>query len=250
MNRFFITPDRISVDTVQFTNAQSRQIRNVLRLKAGSMVSVFDGSGTEFEVELDSESSGRILRSYNPNTESNVKLTLIQGLPKGERSDQIVQKCTEVGVYRIVFINTERSIPDISTNRIEHKLSRWQAIAVEAAEQCGRVKVPEISGILSFSHGLEIAAGNGIIAWEEEDARVSLLSLIPQISMKERIFLFIGPEGGFAPEEVFRAKESGLLSASLGRRILRTETAAIAASASIIMGIEALHTDEQTEPGG
>jgi len=242
VNRFFVQRAMIECGSVRFSEDQRKQIRNVLRLGAGDVVSVFDGTGTEHTVELVStepECAGRINGTRELDTEPRAKLTLVQGLPKGEKTDLIIQKGTEVGVSRFVFINTSRSIPSISADRLPGRLARWRSIAREAAEQSGRGCVPEVDGILSLDQALGMAGRNGVFAWEQEKA-TALPQIMPCLAKYGEIFLFIGPEGGFTSDEAQRARDMGAVPVSLGARILRAETAAIVGSALIIYGIEAL----------
>ncbi|MHB1459070.1 MAG: RsmE family RNA methyltransferase, partial [Armatimonadota bacterium] len=155
MNRFYLPRTSIEGDVVRFSEEQRKQIHNVLRMRTGDAVVVFDGSGLEYAVELVStevECTGRIIGSKVLGTEPNVNLTLIQSLPKGEKTEWIIQKGTEVGVSRFIFMTTLRSVPSISADKLPGRLSRWWNIAKEAAEQSGRACVPEVDGILTFKH--------------------------------------------------------------------------------------------------
>lgn len=240
MNRFFLPFNRIINGIAYFTDTQRKQISNVLRLKSGSIVHIFNGEGTEYVCELISDDSARIIDSYQPDTEAKIHLTLFQGLPKGDKADLIVQKCTEIGVARIAFVRTSRSIPKIDEAASMRKMSRWNAIAIEAAEQCGRVVIPEIIGILGFQQALAATNGIGIMAWEEEKA-IMLTDVLPRLAEFDRASLFIGSEGGFSEDEAILARDHGIIPVSLGKRILRTETAAIVGSAAIIYGFESIN---------
>ena len=168
-----------------------------------------------------------------------MRLTLVQSLPKGEKIDLILQKCTEIGVTEFVIVETSRAVPRIAPDRMPGKLERWRAIVREAAEQSGRTRVPDVAGILPFKEALKRieGRGTGIIAWEEEKG-LSLTSMIPRLKGSGEVVILVGPEGGFAPEEVSAAKSAGIAPVSLGPRILRTETAAIVGSALIIYGLD------------
>jgi 16S rRNA (uracil1498-N3)-methyltransferase len=237
-HRFYIPPERISGGRIQFTDEQRKQLRNVLRLGPGDVVRVFDGSGREFTVRLESldgGAAGVVFEASTPDTEPRVRLTLVQGLPKGEKLELVLQKCTEIGVSEFLIADTARSVPRISADRFPGRLERWRSVVREAAEQSGRVRLPSVEGIVSFKQAVERVAsyGSALIAWEEERGR-ALMDLLPELDPHQDVAILIGPEGGFTTEEVNLAVQAGITPVSLGRRILRTETAAIVAGALII----------------
>lgn len=232
-HRFYVLPKFISGGRVRFDEGQSRQMRSVLRLRAGERVAVFDGSGREYDVTLemlDTPAVGRIVGESEPGTEPDVSLTLVQGLPKGEKIEFILQKCTEIGVSRFVVVETARSVPRIPPDRLPGRLERWRAIVKEAAEQSGRVKLPTVEGIQFLRTAFKECRGRGVIAWEGERENYITSSLAGE----GEVTCFIGPEGGFADEEIEAAAESGIAAVSMGPRVLRAETAAIVASTLIL----------------
>ena len=245
MHRFYVPADRISGDQVSFEAGQRRQMRSVLRLRPGDFVALLDGSGREYKVQIeildDTQALGRILEAAEPAVESEVHLTLVQGLPKGEKIDLILQKCTEIGVAEFLVAETARSVPRIPSGKMHSRLERWRAIAREAAEQSGRTRLPAVSGVIPFADALSRTRDTDarIIAWEEEE-ELSLPSMLPSLAGARRIAYFVGPEGGFTAEEVAAARAEGITAVSLGPRVLRTETAAIAGTALIIYGLEKL----------
>ena len=242
-HRFFVAPERISGNQVEFTDDQRKQMRNVLRLSTGDQVAALDGSGREFRVELstldEKRASGGILDVASPSTEPNLRLTLIQSLPKGEKLDLILRMCTEIGVSEFVIVETERSVPRIAADKLPSRLDRWSAIIREAVEQSGRTKLPKVEGVLPFREALARAGDRdaGIIA-VEDGRRAPLNGELHRLKRAGRVALAIGPEGGFTSDEVRAAKTEGFLPVSLGRRTLRTETAATAAAALILCGSE------------
>jgi 16S rRNA (uracil1498-N3)-methyltransferase len=237
IHRFYVAPERIHGDTVEFTSDQRKQIKTVLRLRPNDLVAAFDGSGREFAIRieaLDPSAFGRILETRSPDVEPPIRLTLVQGLPKGDKIDLILQKCTEIGVSRFLLVETARSVPRIPQERLVGRLERWHAIVREAAEQSGRVRLPEIGGVVPFRAALsELQGQKAFIAWEEERSR-SLAAELSGLEGAHEAVCFIGPEGGFTSDEVDAAARAGATPVSLGPRILRTETAAIVASSLII----------------
>jgi len=240
-HRFYVPPERISYNQVLFSTNQAKQIANVLRLHVGDTVYVFDNSGKEYVAELAAvdgrEVVGEITQVTHPKTEARLRLTLVQGLLKGDKIELILQKCTEIGVSAFIIATTARSVPKIPEERLVPRIERWQSIVREAAEQSGRVRVPDVRGIVPLEEAFSLTDGNGIIAWEEEKDKDISPELL-QAASTESLACFIGPEGGFSDEEVRAAVHSGIKPVSLGARILRAETAAIVTSALLIYGSE------------
>jgi 16S rRNA (uracil1498-N3)-methyltransferase len=239
MNRFFLSPQAIYVQEIQFPEDIAHQIRRVLRLREDEHVLVLDNTGMAYEVSLqflgDRDVRGKILKKIPMDSEPTVFLSLYIGLTQREKFEWILQKGTEVGVSRFVPFTSERSL--IQKNEIaEKKGQRWQKIIQEAAEQSHRGRIPVLESALSFSAAVKQAVANHetcLIPWEEEQA-VSLRSALTQASSVTRIALMIGPEGGFSPSEVQFAMECGMIAVTLGKRILRMETAAVAAAAMVM----------------
>lgn len=238
-HRFYVPTVSISEGVVSFSRDQRSQIRNVLRLREGDGVLVFDGTGKEYSVclgSLDADAVGCIMDEYMAETESPVRLTLVQSLPKGEKIDLILQKCTELGVAEFLIMETERTVPHISREKLPSRLDRWQSIIIEACEQSGRVRVPTLDGVLSLKSALDRTRGAGpvLIAWEGEKWN----TLSSSIVSTDRAILIVGPEGGFTQQEVATATQAGATPVSLGPRTLRAETAAIVGSSLIISDLE------------
>lgn len=243
MHRFYVPANRISGDRVSFETDQRRQIRNVLRLRPGDLVAVLDGSGREYATRIETlderQALGRILETKSPAAEPHVRLTLVQGLPKGEKVALILQKCTEIGVAEFLLVETARSVPRIPSGKMPGRLERWRAIVREAVEQSGRTRPPSVKGVIPLADALSRTRNCDarIIAWEEEKGP-SLSSTLPGLAGAREIACFVGPEGGFTAEEVAAARAEGVTPVSLGPRILRAETAAIVGAALIIYGLE------------
>ncbi len=211
-----------------------RYVRNVLRLRKNDHLILFDGSGFEYQARICEAGADRvaveILKKDFVEPET-CRITLCQALPKSGKMDFIVQKSTELGVVRIVPFHSARSVPRLSVEKGAEKVSRWRKIAVEAARQCGRVAVPRIDSCVDFREMLQSAPPGSmkIIFWEEE-TRLGIRKVLRMspADAADDMFVAVGPEGGFSKEEVGLAVEAGFRSVSLGRHILRVETAVLA----------------------
>lgn len=229
MTRIFLPPEDISSDIVTVTGDQARHLALVLRVKPSDMISVLDGSGYEYECRIASvhkkEIKAEVIGKVPYSAESPISITLAQSISKGERMDIAIQKSTELGAIRIIPVITERS-----QVKHTHKVERWRKIALSAAQQSGRDKVPDIDEPTRLEEFLgSIPPGSsGIIFFEEKRER-NLKKVLSGFKGIKEITILIGPEGGFTKEEVVAASEKGFIAASLGPRILRTETAPITA---------------------
>lgn len=227
LNRFFVLPEQIVGETVAFSKETSLQLLKVLRMKAGGRVIVLDNSGWEFEVELTDvsrSSLGRILDKRLNQAEPTSPLTLYQSVLKKDKFEWVLQKCTELGVTKFVPMVSERSgRNEISAN----KIARWERIIQEAAEQCGRGKLPVLAASMSFADAVGLGEEHGVIPHEKEDGTyLSDLTKAPTA-------IFIGPEGGFSNAEIQLALTHNITPISLGKRVLRAETAAVATTSFI-----------------
>ena len=249
LHRFLLPSGDVHGQRVTFPSATSRQIERVLRLKAGDRVVVFDGSGSEHVVRLEAvgrTTSGLVEVTRRNEAEPATWLTLYQGLLKGAKLELVLQKCTEIGVSRIVPVVTVRAVPaEPSTARFE----RFESIVREAAEQSGRGRVPEIAAAMSFAEAIRAAcaAGPTLFCWEEEHA-VPFRDALPATEGMS-VSVFVGPEGGFTVEEAGEARRAGANIVTLGRRILRAETAAIVARHSAWPSIETSRWRTFVPPG-
>lgn len=239
MPRFFISPEQIKGGPVTITGPDVVHISRVLRLGAGDCLTVLDGLGKAYEAVI--EKTGRdevvcaIRKEIPAGDAPPVRVTLVQGIPKGDKMDLIVQKGTELGVSRVIPLLCERAVVKLEGDRSHKKRERWQRIALEAAKQCRRQDVPEVVEPVGWDQVLaglpqEVVA---LIPWEEENVE-SLKDILMGNTAKEEIYVFIGPEGGFTPGEVERARARGIRPVTLGPRILRTETAGLAVLTMIL----------------
>jgi 16S rRNA (uracil1498-N3)-methyltransferase len=202
-------------------------------MKNGDHLILFDGAGWEYEAVIKNFSAKGInveVLGKNRIQDEAVKITVLQALPKANKMDSIVQKATELGACRIIPFRSVRSVPQLTADKARVRVSRWRSIATEAARQCGRADIPEVNDVLSFEEMLASAEGGTlkIIFWEEESERgIKKLLRDKRCEGAKDISVMIGPEGGFSREEVESAVRSGFISVSLGRNVLKVETAAV-----------------------
>lgn len=244
MRRFFIEEKDIKENQITIKGDEARHIAQVLRLEEKDKIKVFTGGGREYLTEIiqvnKKEVIGRILEESRLDTEPPIEITLLQGLPKSDKMDFIVQKVTELGVKRIIPVITQRTVVKLNEEKARARRNRWQRIALEAAKQSGRAIIPEVDAITTFVQSLSnISEENlNLIPWEEEET-TSLKKVLKHPTSHishptSHITVFIGPEGGFTPEEVRAAKKKGAIPVSLGPRLLRTETAGLVTLAMVL----------------
>ncbi len=233
MPRFYIY-EKISAETASITDAdQLHHLRDVLRLKPGDSVTVFDIDGNEFLTEissLDRKQAALKILSRNPAKPSKTKITIACAVPKKAKMDDVIDKLTQLGVDEIVPLETERSIVKLAENELSRR-ERWQKIAINAAEQSRRNTLPVIYPVLSMEKMLAQAAEYDLkliptLYGDSQTLNAALADRKPS-----RILALIGPEGDFTPQEVEKALNSGFIPVSLGHTVLRVETAAIALAA-------------------
>ena len=231
MPRFYVPNPSIQDELLKIEGEEVKHIRKVLRLKAGDKIIVFNGLGKEYEgTILEEKPSSVMVKVQNiffPQKDSPLEVTLAQSLLKGEKMDFLIQKATELGVKEIIPFFSSRSVPLLERSRRLERHRRWERIAVEASKQCGRGVVPKIESLKDYSEMLQIASPDGLrlILWEREG--IKLKEVFERSEEKEKIFFVVGPEGGFSQEEVDEAEKSGFTTVSLGRRVLRAETASL-----------------------
>ncbi len=240
--KFFVPHENIMGDRAVIRGADARHITRVLRLREGARLTLCDGAGVDYACEIRAASAEAveltILSAAACESEPSVAITLFMALPKGDKMEYVIQKAVELGVRRIVPFSGARCVVRLSGKDAERKAERWQKIAAAAAKQSGRGIVPEVCAPVAFS---EVCAAAGSVdlplfcyECEEEHALKRALSAAPFSSAA----VVIGPEGGFEQDEVSRAREAGFRIVSLGRRILRCETAPLCAVCAILY-----HTD-------
>lgn len=244
-HRFFLPPELLKTSEILFPQETARQIARVLRLKPGARVIALDNNGQQAEIELTAVSAdsveGRVLGISAAAGEPRARLTLYLGLTQREKFEWMLQKCTEVGAAAFVPLVTQRSLVQ-DGREVERKRDRWEAILREAAEQCGRGRIPELRPAQTWTAALRSIAADydlALAAWEGEHAlrlRDAVRALKNQPN--PRLAVLIGPEGGLSEEEINTAYAAGVRAVSLGDRILRMETAAVVAAALALDELE------------
>lgn len=234
MNQFFVEPSQINVHdrTVIILGPDVKHIRNVLRMKPGEEVAVSNGQdGKEYRCGILAVEEDRVLCELRFIKEDNVELPsrvyLFQALPKADKMELIIQKAVELGVHEIIPVAAKRCVVKLDEKKAAGKRARWQGIAEAAAKQSRRALVPDVTQVSEFCQAVERAAGMDVrlIPYELAEDMGKTRRLLEGIRPGQEIALFIGPEGGFEESEIRLALEKGLEPITLGRRILRTETA-------------------------
>lgn len=244
MSRFFVEPDQISHDGfITITGSDVKHMREVLRMARGDTFIACDSTGTEYNCELeaflDGNAIGHVLAQRAGDTEPLVPVTLLQGIPKGDKMELIIQKNIELGVNTIVPIMMERSVVRFKDDKEkEKKAERWNRIAMEAAKQCGRLKVPQVLRPMTLREALLRLEPGGLRLVPYENEQELRLKAVLRSSGLSSVSFLIGPEGGIAEAELSALKTAGFVSVSLGKRILRTETAGFAVMSAIRYELE------------
>ena len=235
MRYFFIKQSDLEGSKAVVKGSDAHHIKNVLRLKPGDKIGLFDGTGFNYETRivtlLPKSIEVSVVRRFSSTTESNVQITVAQALLKDRKMDLLVRQLTELGITRWIPFIAKRSVPRPDKKRLFTRTERWNKIAKEALKQCKRCCSPEIGATVSFEEVLNLGRDSDlkIVFWEEESKPVNKELPVSNVKPLEKIFILLGPEGGFTLKEVENAKRSGFITASLGPRILRAETATIAA---------------------
>lgn len=250
MYHFFTETEFITETEAVITGPDVNHIRNVLRMRPGERILLSDGKGTNRLCELTKIGPERIEARLLPetveDTELPVSVTLFQGLPKSDKMDYIVQKCVELGVSGIVPVETARCVAKLDAKKEETKRRRWQAVSESAAKQSKRMTVPTVGSLRQFREAAEAAKDFdlALIPYEDSESLTGAggmaltRKLIGGLKPGQRAAVFIGPEGGFSDGEIETAVEYGWKPVTLGRRILRTETAGLFVLAAIGFALE------------
>ena len=235
MRYFFIKQSDLAGSKAVVKGSDAHHIKNVLRLKPGDKIGLFDGTGLNYETRivtlLPKSVEVSVVRSFPSATEPSVDITVAQALLKDRKMDLLVRQLTELGITRWIPFIAKRSVPRPDKKRLFTRTERWKKIAKEAVKQCKRSCPLKIGATVSFKEVLNLGKDSDlkIVFWEEESKPVSQELSVSNAKPAEKIFILLGPEGGFTLNEVENAKASGFITAALGPRILRSETATIAA---------------------
>ncbi len=240
VHRFFIPREWISQGSVRIEGSLVHQLRDVLRLKAGDRIVVLDSSGWEYETELRHLTregvAGEVVdRNLSPG-EPRLRIVLCQALLKGRKFEWVLQKGTELGVASFLPIVCERCMVSQAQAKDDGKLARWERIVREAAEQSRRGKLPELLPAAPFPQVCESVTGLSLLPWEGETSlgiKEALQASKSGGGIPDSVNILIGPEGGFTSEEVGFASSHGILPVTLGKRVLRAESAGLVAAAAI-----------------
>lgn len=239
MPRFFIAPDQIVDDRLHLTGGDAHHAAKVLRLGPGDTLTALDGSGWAFQAVIESVTPGEVtarVTARETAPEPPVPITLYQALPKADKLELVIQKGTELGMARLVPVAAHRSVVQIKADKADSKRGRWQKIAQEAAEQSERGRVPTIEAPVAVKD-VQLAEGELGLVLSERVEGPSFPRALPATA-PAAIAVFVGPEGGWTPEELAQLTGKGVVEVSLGKRILRTETAGLAALAMVMAAYE------------
>ena len=250
MDRFFVDKKNINLEnnTCIIEGEDVKHISKVLRCRIGEELEVCDNNNNEYICEITNIDKNQvelnILEKVDIQRESDLKIKVYQGLPKGPKMEMILQKLTEVGVDEIILVQTKRTVVKVDDKKEDKKLERWERIIYEAAKQSKRGKIPTLRGVLTFKEALADMKENDFnIAPYENEKTKSIKQAIKGVNINN-IGIFVGPEGGFEETEIEAIEEIGGQSVSLGPRILRTETASLVASSIVLYELSDLGGDE------
>lgn len=245
MYQFFVDQTQIQGNRVIITGNDFNHIKNVLRMKAGEEIAVFNGvDKREYRCGIEEIQDGQVVCALRFVKEDGLELpaqvTLFQGLPKADKMDLIVQKMVELGVYRIVPVSVRRCVVRLDDKKAKAKTARWQSIAEAAAKQSRRSIVPEVSEICTMPEALKQASAMDVklIPYELSEGMGKTRQIIGSVKPGQSIAVFIGPEGGFEQDEVSAATLAGCVPVTLGKRILRTETAGLTVMSWLMYQLE------------
>ena len=225
---------------VRLETMGSAHLVKVLRMRSGARVTLFNGDGHDYSAEIEAPKPEaaelRILSQHRNDAESPLKITLIQALCRGEKMDWVLEKATELGVHRIIPVQTERSEVQLDAQRAEKRLLHWQRVVISACEQCGRAQLPEVLPLMNLDARLSVSNMSinraGGLAWVLEPGSNRVIHHIAErVLAPPGLEIAVGPEGGFSERDLAHFSAARFQAVSFGPRILRTETAGIAALA-------------------
>lgn len=244
MQHFFVTPSQVKEGQICIEGSDVNHMKNVLRMRSGEELMVSDGDNQKYRCVIERYEEDQailgIIEGMQVDTELPSKIYLFQGLPKQDKMELIVQKAVELGVYQVIPVHTRRSVVRLDAKKAAKKVERWQEIARSAAKQAGRGYIPEVASVMSYEEALECARKLDVvlIPYELCVDMEETKKIMEAVRPGQSVAVFIGPEGGFEKEEVQRAMECEAKAITLGRRILRTETAGLTALSVLMFHLE------------
>lgn len=246
MQRFFVEPHQIDEEAhqIHITGSDVNHISNVLRMKTGEELWISDGSKYEYRCTIESfepdEVILHIVYSQEPEYELPCRIYLFQGLPKADKMELIIQKAVELGAYEIIPVETKRCVVKLDGRKSAKKTARWQQIAESAAKQSKRMLIPNVHEVLTFREALKYAESMDVrlVPYELARGMQETKEILAGIEPGQSVGIFIGPEGGFEEKEIEATIEGGAKPITLGRRILRTETAGLAILSVLMFQLE------------
>lgn len=244
MYQFFVEEDAIGADTISITGEDVNHIKNVLRMKIGTDIRISNKNDKDYICHIVSIEDDEIIAAIDEvdleGTELPSKIYLFQGLPKGDKMETVIQKNVELGVSTIIPVSMKRSIMKLEPKKVKSRIERWNKIAESAAKQSKRMIIPDVSEPMTMKEAVMFASGLDLILlpYENSKGMEETKKIIEGIEPGQSIGIFIGPEGGFDEAEVDLAIEAGAKVISLGKRILRTETAGMALMAVLAYMLE------------
>ncbi len=244
MYQFFVEGSSVQGDKIVITGSDVNHITNVLRMKQGEKIRVSDESGRAYfchvEEFLSDEVWAIIDEIDEKGTELENRIILYQGLPKGDKMELIIQKAVELGVAEVTPVAMKNCVMKLDEKKVDKKIARWQAIAESAAKQSKRTVIPKINKPLSYKLAIEDAKqlDTVLVPYENERGMEATRQIMWDLKEVQSIGIFVGPEGGFAQSEIELADSCGMHRISLGRRILRTETAGLATLAMLVFSLD------------
>ena len=246
MHHFFVDPAQVMGDFIRITGPDVNHMKNALRMKQGEEVLVSDGTGTDYHCCLSSLNSdcveARIVSADRDGRELPSRIWLFQGLPKSDKMELIIQKAVELGAAGIVPVSTKNAVVKLDAKKAQKKVTRWQQISESAAKQSKRMLIPEVKNVMSWKEALAFAKGLDVvlIPYELAQGMKETREILSAIQPGQSVGIFIGPEGGFEEEEVRDAMEAGGKPVTLGKRILRTETAGMTMLSILMYTLESV----------
>ena len=245
MHRFFVEEPAMGENSITITGGDVNHIKNVLRMAVGDKICVINGQNNkEYYCEITAVGNDavdtRICEIRESDQELGNEVVLFQGLPKSDKMELIIQKAVELGVHTIVPVSTDRTVVKLDAKKEANKRKRWMSISESAAKQSGRLRIPEVTPVVSYREALEMAKKMDVrlIPYELAEGMEKTRELMSSIQPGQSVAVFIGPDGGFESSEIEKAMEIGAWPITLGKRILRTETAGLVTLAMLVYNLE------------